>query len=71
MSESARIYESLVGEVCTLSRNTLIKRLLRFTDGVELDFSQEYLDGCETERIRHLLVAAMWRSRMRQMTAAL
>ena len=59
MSESAHIYESLVADVCTLDRKTLINRLLRFQDGIELDFSREYLEGCETERIRHLLVAAL------------
>lgn len=68
---SAEIYESMVTDVCTLDRGTMIRRLLTFNDGVQLDFSAEYLEGCETERVRHLLVAAMWRSQMRRITAAL
>ena len=66
---SAQLYESLVTELCDLDRPSLIARLTHFDGPLHLDFSDEYLEQCTTENIRHLLLAAIWRCRMKQQSA--
>lgn len=58
---SPDIYESLLQEVCGLDRAAVIERLSRFPGDLRLDFSLDYLQGCNTEHLRHLLLAALWR----------
>jgi hypothetical protein len=64
---SAEIYEALLLEVATLSRADMIARLARFPGHLRLDFSQDYLDSCETDQLRHLLLAALWRDASREL----
>ncbi len=63
---SAQVYESLVSEVGGLDREPMIGRLVGFEGAVRLDFTREYLEGTGTEEIRHLLLAALWRCRVRE-----
>ena len=63
---SAQVYESLVSEIGGMERAAMVERLLHFEGPVRLDFTQEYLEGRETEYLRHLLMAAMWRAQMRR-----
>jgi hypothetical protein len=63
---SSELYESLIQEVCGLERDAVIERLSRFPGDLRLDFSLDYLHSCDTERLRHLLLAAMWRCRIKQ-----
>ena len=62
---SAQVYESLVSEVGSLEREAMVARLVNFEGPVRLDFTEEFLAGKTTEEIRHLLMAALWRSRVR------
>ena len=62
---SAQVYESLIVEVCDLDRSALIARLTHFEGPLQLDFTDAYLASCSTENIRHLLLAAMWRCRVK------
>ena len=64
---STELYESLLLEVAALSRADMIARLARFPGHLRLDFSQDYLDSCGTDQLRHLLLAAMWRDASREM----
>ena len=64
---SSELYESLMLQVAGLPREDMIQRLARFSGQVRLDFSQDYLDGCDTDQLRHLLLAAMWRDASREM----
>jgi hypothetical protein len=63
---SSELYESLLQEVCGLERAAVIERLSRFPGDLRLDFSPDYLQGCDTERLRHLLLAAMWSCRLKE-----
>jgi hypothetical protein len=60
------LYESLIQEVCGLDRSIMIERLADFSGDLRLDFSRAYLESCDTERLRHLLLAALWRCRSKQ-----
>ncbi len=62
---STELYESLLLEVAALSRADMIERLARFPGHLRLDFSQDYLDSCGTDQLRHLLLAALWRDASR------
>ena len=62
---SSQLYESLITEICVLERETLIERLCHFDGDLRLDFPQTYLATCATEYLRHLLLAAEWRCRMK------
>ena len=65
---SREVYEALLVEVCGLERAELLERLTHFRGALPLDFSAEYLAGCDTDRMRHLLVAAMWRCFVKQIS---
>jgi hypothetical protein len=60
---SLEVYESLIVEVSTLDRPALIERLAHFPGNLRLDFTEEFLIRCDDDRLRHLLLAAEWRSR--------
>jgi len=58
---SAQLYETIAVEIAEMDRNEMIHQLLHFPGRLRLDFSREYLAMCDTDRIRHLLLAARWR----------
>jgi hypothetical protein len=64
---SSELYESLLVEVAEMGREQMIAQLARFPGNVRLDFSEDYLEGCGTDQLRHLLLAAMWRSGVKAM----
>jgi hypothetical protein len=59
---STELYDSLLTEVATMDRARLAEQLMRFPGSVRLDFSADYLESCDTDQLRHLLLAALWRS---------
>jgi hypothetical protein len=59
---SAELYDSLLVEVAEMEREEMITQLTRFPGDLRLDFSRDYLEGCQTDQLRHLLLAALWRS---------
>ncbi len=58
-------YEQIAAEVCCLDRTDLVERLTHFDGPVKLDFTVEVLSRYSTDRMRHLLAAAIWRARTR------
>jgi hypothetical protein len=60
---SSEVYESLIVELAPLDRPALILRLTSVHPGLPLDFSRDFLNALETDRLRHLLLAAEWRCR--------
>ncbi len=62
---SSETYESFLVQVASLDRDTLIARLSQFQGNLRLDFSPDYLATCSTDRLRHLLIAALWRCEMK------
>lgn len=67
---SAEVYDSLITELAPLGRAQLLQRLAELHPGFPLDFSEEFLSACETERLRHLVLAATWQCRCRQVATA-
>jgi hypothetical protein len=63
--KNADDYEAIAAEVCRLDRASLIDQLIHFDGQLHLDFSPEYLESCPTDRMRHILVAALWRCRVK------
>jgi hypothetical protein len=55
-------YERIALHVYNLDRSTLIYELTHFDGPFPLDFSGEYLASTATEKLRHMLAAAMWRA---------
>jgi len=64
---SVDVYESLIVEVAALDRASMIDRLARFPGELRLDFSDDYLHRCDNDRLRHILLAALWRCQMKRM----
>jgi hypothetical protein len=60
------IYEGLVQDVCVLDRATVIERLAHFKGNLQLDFSPAFLHSCDTDRLRHMLLAALWACRLKE-----
>jgi len=67
---SAETYESFLVQVAELDRNALIARLSQFQGNLRLDFSPDFLATCDTDRLRHFLLAALWRCEMKSKSAA-
>ncbi|MDH4203033.1 MAG: hypothetical protein OEV87_09070 [Phycisphaerae bacterium] len=42
-----------------MSKREVIRRLLHFDGPIKLDFTREYLEKLSTERLRHILLAAV------------
>ncbi len=62
---SSQVYDALIVELAPLDRQALIVRLTTVHPGLPLDFSRDFLNSCETDRLRHLLLAAEWRCRLK------
>ena len=48
-----------------MDREELISRLSRFPGNLRLDFSEDYLESCDTDQLRHVLMAALWRCELK------
>ncbi|MEN8126348.1 MAG: hypothetical protein ABFR90_00925 [Planctomycetota bacterium] len=42
-----------------MSKREVIRRLLHFDGGIKLDFTSDYLEKLSTDRLRHILLAAV------------
>lgn len=42
-----------------MSKRQIIRRLLRFDGPIKLDFTPDYLENLSTDRLRHILLAAL------------
>lgn len=49
----------MAAELAGLNREELIPRLLNFPSQTRLDFSGEFLNSLSTDRLRHILLAAI------------
>lgn len=47
-----------LSEIASLSRDELIDRLLHFHGSCPLDFTEGFLSGKSTDKLRHILMAA-------------
>lgn len=71
MMGSEEAYMQIVMRVSGMDRRTLTDELLHFDGDVQLDFTPEYLADCGTDRLQHILVAALWRSYIKQLSTGL
>ncbi len=51
-------FEELSSSIASLSKSE-VKRRLRNFKGMRLDFTERYLNGQSTDKLRHMLLAAM------------
>jgi hypothetical protein len=58
------IFENIAADVYLFDRARIVDELLHFAS-FPLDLTQEYLATCPTEKLRHLLAAALWRAHTR------
>jgi hypothetical protein len=58
-------FEQLVTSVAALGRDELKKRIKDFRGRFKLDFSDAYLDSLSSDRLRHILLAALINARAR------
>ena len=59
----SRSAEKLTANLAGLSRAQLKRRLLSLKTRFPLDFTEDYLDSISSEKLRHILLAAMLNSR--------
>ncbi|MBE0535816.1 MAG: hypothetical protein IH624_09115 [Phycisphaerae bacterium] len=55
---SASSFDKLASSIASLDESEVKTRLKSFT-GLKLDFTDKYLDGQSTDKLRHILLAAM------------
>ena len=53
-----RNFEEIMVSVASLGKAEIIDRLMKF-DGIKLDFSSDYLKKQTSERLQHILMAAI------------
>jgi hypothetical protein len=56
-------FEREATSIAALGRHELEKRIRNFRGRFKLDFTQDYLNKLSVERLRHILLAALWNSR--------
>jgi hypothetical protein len=52
-------FESVCMKVAGMNKTEVKQRLLHFEGPLRLDFTEEYLDKLDTEKLRHILLAAL------------
>ena len=52
-------FEKIATVIAKFGKLDIIKRIRRFNGSFKLDFTDEYLDSLSTEKLRHILMAAM------------
>ena len=55
---SSSSFEELSSSIASLSKSEVKRRLKNFK-GMRLDFTEKYLNGQSTDKLRHMLLAAM------------
>ena len=56
---SSGSYEELISSIASLRKSELKSRLLRFKGSFKFDFTESYLDGLSTDKLKHILLAAV------------
>lgn len=52
-------FEKMCSKITAMSKQEVIRRLLHFDGPIKLDFSPDYLEKLSTDRLRHILLAAV------------
>ena len=52
-------FETVCVAIAGMSKTEVKRRILHFDGPVRLDFSEDYLNGLDLEKLRHILLAAM------------
>ena len=52
-------FEKLFAAVASMSKNEVKNKILHFTGRPGLDFTEEYLDNLNLDRLRHILLSAL------------
>jgi len=56
--DSRKIYEQTATSIAALDRDELKRRIRNFKGRFKLDFTEDYLDNLNIDRLRHILLAA-------------
>jgi len=56
-------FEQVATSIAVLGRRELKSRIKNFRGRFKLDFTDDYLDAMDTDRLRHLLLAALINAR--------
>jgi hypothetical protein len=51
--------EEIVARMCRMGRAGMLRELRQFRARFILDFTDDFLEGLSTERVRHILLAAL------------
>lgn len=51
-------FEKMCSKIASMNKGEVIRWLLNF-DGVKMDFTADYLENLSTDRLRHILLAAI------------
>jgi len=52
-------FEKMCSKIASMSKREVIRRLLNFDGPIKLDFTRDYLEKLSTDRLRHILLAAV------------
>jgi hypothetical protein len=52
-------FEKMCSAIAAMSKTEVIGRLLALDGPIKLDFTRDYLEGLNVERLRHILLAAV------------
>ncbi len=55
--------EEIVARLCRMDRAAMMRELRQFRARFTLDFTDDFLEGLSTERVRHILLAALLHGR--------
>ncbi len=61
--------EMLCTAIAQMSRHEIKDQLLHFEYPLPLDFTEEYLEGLDLERLRHILLAALITAKQKPITS--
>jgi hypothetical protein len=56
--DSRKFFEQTATSIAALDRDELKRRIRNFRGRFKLDFTEEYLDQLNVDRLRHILLAA-------------
>lgn len=52
-------FETACTTVATMNKTEVKNRILHFEGPIRLDFTEDYLNGLDLEKLRHILLAAL------------
>ena len=62
---ASKCFEREASSIAALGRHELEKRIKNFRGRFKLDFTKDYLNRLSTDRLRHILLAAVMNNRSR------